>query len=419
MARAARLRGAFALICAVMLCAPGAAQAEQAGMTAKRHGAFTLQGAGGDISVNVPVSGFRDMKLFTLSEPYRVVLDIATDETFYAGTERYVSDSPFVKEVRTSHKDGIYRFVCEPRGEARLSRYGVLKPVAGESGHVALFTLRAAGDAAPSAVATAETAGALPSAPVPAPRPDRTAAAEAAGAPPPVPVPVLKPGSFNPTIVIDAGHGGRDPGASGSGKREKKITLDYATFVVRHLRQTGRYKARLTREKDIFIPLHERVQMAENIDADFFISLHADSLPSKPELRGFSVYTLSETASDREAEKLAEQENASGTLTGEEDPLGDDITDALVRLVQRDTMNRSAFFAEEVIKYLPAGIPVLNNTHRFAGFRVLTSGRVPSALVELGFLSNARDARMLGNPDHKAAVAEALTKGLDALFYKK
>lgn len=437
------------------------AYADTTDMTTKRHGSFSVHALGKDISVSVPVENFRDVKLFTLTSPYRIVLDITNDETFYAGTKHFSSASPFIKEIRVSHKSGTYRFVAETTGNATLLRYGVLKPIRSSDAHVVQFTLQTTKKQRsatsenitptrkPSKIIVAnklKDTTTLSSAtsdafiPVVSSKPD-VPPSETTGLPPlsevlrPVieeaernvaisaasketPLLVRKPGTFHPLIVIDAGHGGRDPGALGSHKREKNITLIYAKYVADYLRKTGRYKARLTRDRDIFIPLRERVEIAEKLDADFFISLHADSLPSKPNLRGLSIYTLSENASDKEAQFLARQENAAGELFDNEADINDNITDALVRLVQRDTMNRSAFFAGEFVNHVPDGVPTLRNTHRFAGFRVLAGVRIPSALIEMGYMSNKKDENMLGSKKHQKIVAHTIVKSLDTLFHK-
>lgn len=227
------------------------------------------------------------------------------------------------------------------------------------------------------------------------------------------PDPKAKPKPL-PLIVIDAGHGGQDPGALGlHGTHEKDVTLNYARALRDALVKSGRYRAELTRDSDTFILLPDRVAIARKKKADLFISLHADSNP-KPDARGLSVYTLSETASDAEAEALAERENKVDIVPGIDLSTTDpDVASILIDLTQRETMNKSALFADAVVGSLHNRITKLPRTHRFAGFRVLKGPDIPSVLVELGFLSNANDERLLLTSQYREAVVESIVKGID------
>lgn len=217
-----------------------------------------------------------------------------------------------------------------------------------------------------------------------------------------------------PLIVIDAGHGGQDPGAIGLHKtQEKDITLGYARHLRKALLATGRYRVALTRDDDRFIVLPERVAIARKLKADMFISLHADSNP-KPEARGLSIYTLSETASDDEAAALAEHENKADIIPGIDLNTTDaDVASILIDLTQRETMNKSAVFADAVVASLHGKVTKLQKTHRFAGFRVLKAPDMPSVLIELGFLSNPEDERLLLSPEYRDLVVSSVVKGID------
>ncbi|MBX9726948.1 MAG: N-acetylmuramoyl-L-alanine amidase [Rickettsiales bacterium] len=217
-----------------------------------------------------------------------------------------------------------------------------------------------------------------------------------------------------PLIVIDAGHGGQDPGAIGlHDTHEKDITLGYARHLRKALLATGRYRVALTRDDDRFILLPERVAIARKLKADIFISLHADSNP-RPEARGFSIYTLSETASDDESAALAEQENKADIIPGIDLNKTDaDVASILIDLTQRETMNKSAIFADAVVASLHGKITRLQKTHRYAGFRVLKAPDMPSVLIELGFLSNADDERLLLSPEYRDLVTSSIVKGID------
>ncbi len=218
-------------------------------------------------------------------------------------------------------------------------------------------------------------------------------------------------------VAIDPGHGGVDPGAIGtSGVYEKDITLAMAKQLKQVLERTGKYHVLLTRERDIFVRLRERFAIARREGAELFISLHADAIKNK-NLRGLSVYSLSETASDAEAEALAQKENKADLIGGidlsTESP---EVTNILINLAQRETVNDSARFAAMLLKELDPVTPLLRRSHRFAGFAVLKAPDVPSVLVELGFLSNATDERHLRDARHRDKLARGIASGIDAFF---
>lgn len=231
------------------------------------------------------------------------------------------------------------------------------------------------------------------------------------------PVPKAKPKPPLPMIVIDPGHGGQDPGASAiGGGFERDITLAMALEVRRQLLASGRYRVVLTRDRDIFIPLRERPGVARTKGADLFISLHADSIASG-EIRGLSIYTLSEKASDREAEMLAQRENQSDAIVGIDlSAQSADVANILIGLSQRDTINRSRRFAATLLKSLDPNIAVLPNPLRSAGFAVLTAPDVPAVLVEMGYLSHRLDAKLLGSDIHRKRMAASLLRAVNGYF---
>ncbi|MHB1219014.1 MAG: N-acetylmuramoyl-L-alanine amidase [Alphaproteobacteria bacterium] len=222
-------------------------------------------------------------------------------------------------------------------------------------------------------------------------------------------------------IVIDAGHGGVDPGAvSVSGAYEKDITLPMALALKKALEQDGRYKAVLTRSTDVFLRLRERVEVARTAGADLFISLHADSVGSPigaQTLRGASVYTLSEQASDKEAEALAAKENKADIIAGVD--LGGksiDVSNILIDLAQRESMNEAARFAALLVDDLKDVVPVLDRSHRFAGFAVLKAPDIPSVLIEMGYLSNKVDEQRLRSDAQRAKLASTMRRAVDSFF---
>ena len=227
----------------------------------------------------------------------------------------------------------------------------------------------------------------------------------------------VAPGPRWPTIVIDPGHGGTDPGAIGiGGLYEKEVTLSVSRQLRDALTATGRYHVVMTRDEDIFLPLRDRVGIARAAGADLFISVHADSNPD-PRLRGASVYTLSDRASDREAAMLAARENRAGALVDVQlDPEDDVMASILIDLAQRITRSESHAFAELMVDSLARETLLLNNTHREAGFAVLTAPDVPSVLVELGYLSNEEDEELLAQAEHQERLVRALARSVDSYF---
>ncbi len=224
--------------------------------------------------------------------------------------------------------------------------------------------------------------------------------------------------SGKPIVVIDPGHGGVDPGATSvSGVYEKNIVLALARDVKTQLDKGGKVKCVLTRDRDVFIPLRERVAIGRAANADLFVSLHAD-IVNDSDIRGLSVYTLSQNASDAEAQALADKENKADIVAGidlsNESP---EVTNILIDLVQRESMNLSAVFAHQLILEVSRETrQLLQNTHRFAGFAVLKAPDVPSVLVETGYLSNTEDEQMLRRPEYRAKLAAAMARAIEHYF---
>ncbi len=232
------------------------------------------------------------------------------------------------------------------------------------------------------------------------------------------PPPPLAAGERRRLIVLDPGHGGQDPGAiSASGRYEKEITLNVARAVAQKLRATGRYRVLLTRESDRFIRLNERVTLARQREADLFLSIHADSLGGDRATRGASVYTRAEAASDTEAEALALRENRADQLA-DGMPVGevDDVVSILLDLASRDTARLSSRFAGLLTASMGETTPLRRNALRAANFRVLTAPDVPSALLELGYLSNPADEALLFSEAGRDRLAGAVVGAIDRFF---
>jgi N-acetylmuramoyl-L-alanine amidase len=234
-------------------------------------------------------------------------------------------------------------------------------------------------------------------------------------------VPTLRPGTAPaavlPLIYIDPGHGGPDPGTIGhAGIYEKDVTLAMAKELQRQLLASGRYRVKMTRDTDRFVALRPRFEMARRDHADMFISLHADANPFFA-ARGATVYTLSETASDSEAEALAAKENKADLIDGVDlSQENNTVTSILIDLAQRETTNRSASFAELLVHDMGQVTLMLRNSHRFAGFAVLKAPDIPSVLIELGYLSDAQDEALLISPLHRTKLAGAMLHAIDGYY---
>ena len=216
------------------------------------------------------------------------------------------------------------------------------------------------------------------------------------------------------TIVIDPGHGGIDGGAEGlNGTAEKDITLTFANELRDRLRANGEYEVFMTRETDEFLRLDERVRIARQYGADLFISVHADTIKLKG-IRGATVYTVSDTASDAEAQALADRENLSDQLAGMDfQEENHEVADILVDLIRRETHGYSIRFARSLVEELSQRVGLINNPHRFAGFKVLKAPDVPSVLVELGYLSNAKDEAQLLSAEWRGKAAASITDAIE------
>ena len=221
-----------------------------------------------------------------------------------------------------------------------------------------------------------------------------------------------------PLVVIDAGHGGRDPGASSAlgGEPESRVTLALALAVRDALAATGRVRVALTRSDNTYIALEDRYAIARRLGADLFVSIHADIAPSNDQARGATIYTLSEVASDREAAALAERENDANRLGAARMSADPNVNLILIDLAQRESMEQAAAFARLLHREAEPVIPFRPIWHRFAAFIVLKAPDIPSILFEAGYLSNLQDAADLQSPAGRQRVAEGLRRAIEAFF---
>jgi N-acetylmuramoyl-L-alanine amidase len=247
------------------------------------------------------------------------------------------------------------------------------------------------------------------------------AASERASADPTPPVPPVAeaPRDERPLVMLDPGHGGVDPGAAASGGIfEKEIVFAFAQKLKSKLEAEGRYRVLMTRDQDVFIPLGERVRMAQRAGADLFISIHADTISGAGEVRGFTVYTGSERASDADSARLADRENRADAVAGVEagEAPNEDVSDILKDLTARETRAFSHRLATRLVGELDTVGRLNKNPHRQAGFLVLRAHDVPSVLVELGYLSSRKDFDLLTSEEWRDRSTSAMTAAIDRFF---
>jgi len=336
-------------------------------------------------------------QIFTLANPYRVVVDLP--EVFWSVRWRGVKPDGLIKDFRYGlFRTGVSRVVLDAKQPVVVSKSFTLSPRGGHGWRLVIDLKRVSRDAFVRKMRPRSIAGAAPT------------------RRPPKPIPLARRNSSN-LIAIDPGHGGIDPGTIGvNGSQEKHVVLALARETARRLRKTGKYRVILTRKRDVFVPLRERIAIARAAGARLFISLHADSIKNR-RIRGGSIYTLSEQASDKEAGKLAAKENKTDLIAGINLNIhSPEVANILIELAQRETMNDSVTFAAYLANQLSRSMKLLRTNRRFAGFAVLKAPDIPSVLVELGYLSNRVDEKLLNNPKHRRRVAASMVTAVNAYF---
>ncbi len=328
-----------------------------------------------------------------LASPYRLVLDMP--ETFFALAQTKVPDQGLISSYRFGRMQaGRSRMILALNGPFAASAPQI-RPLADGSGQTLSIELKPASAAefntalANQMLTTSATAGG---------KGDRV---------------VPDNGKSEFVVVIDPGHGGIDGGATGvSGTTEKSVTLAFARELREKLQGLAGTKVFLTRDDDRFIALDERVRIARQLNAGLFISIHADTIRDK-DLRGATVYTLSDKASDEVAHAVAQQENLSDAIGGVEAKVEDqNVADILIDLTRRETMQFSVRFARDLVESIKRQAKTINNPQRSAGFRVLKAPDVPSVLVELGYLSNPDDEKSVNDPSWRKGVMEEMAKAI-------
>ncbi len=381
----------------VVLCLGGTARAEGTGFTglARLDAADSrIVADGPGIALRLALSQGVPWRVFTLDGPPRLVLDFReVDWRGAAATELVATDR--VRGLRMGQiRPGWSRMVVDLAGPYPLDDAGLgIDP---ESGRAELRVRLGRG--APERFAAASG---VPDSP------GWDVAPPADTAPPP------RDANGPLRVMIDPGHGGIDPGAEEGGLTEKALMLVLARELREALLRAGGFEVILTRDTDMFVSLERRVALAHEAAADVFISLHADAL-TDARVRGASVYTLSDSASDEASAALAERHDRADLLAGVDLSGSDDVVaGVLLDLARQETQPRAEALAQTLLEvFRTEDIPVLGRPLRHAGFSVLKAADIPSVLVETGFLSDARDRRNLSDPDWRAGLVAALRAGL-------
>ena len=352
-------------------------------------------------------------RAFTLADPYRVVVDIP-QVNFQLGAGSGGTGRGLVKTFRYGLvMPGGSRIVFDLTGPAKIANSTMLEAANGQPPRLVLeleevdrtsfvqslplenrLELKPAIAEANGAVAAPESAQELKPAAAPDPR---------------------------PLIVIDPGHGGIDNGTQSGGEMEKTLVLNFGLALRDRIEKTGKYRVVMTRTDDTFIPLNDRVKVARSQSAALFVSIHADALPRREgDAQGATIYTLSDKASDAEAERLAEAENKADAIGGvnlTDEPT--EVADILIDLAQRETRTFSNRFARLLMGEMKSSVRMHKNPLKSAGFRVLKAPDVPSVLVELGYVSNKGDLEHLVSENWRTKTVGSMSQAIDAFFAKR
>ena len=341
-----------------------------------------------------------DVHAFTLSDPYRVVLDIP-QVVFQLPPKTGESGRGLIKAFRFGLvMQGGSRVVFDLGKPVRIDKAFVIDAADGAPARLVLDLGATDRESFLRRIALDD-------------RLTRTDLPRANGPP------LVSSGDPRPLVVLDPGHGGIDTGTKApGGELEKDIVLNFAQRLRDRLEKAGKYRVLMTRNDDTFVPLAERVRMARGAGASLFVSIHADSLPhGEGDAQGASIYTLSETASDSEAARLAEKENRADVIAGVDlktEP--DDVAGILIDLAQRETKSLSVQFAHKLVGEMKAAARLHKTPLKSAGFRVLRAPDVPSVLVELGYVSNREDLQSLLSENWRNRTAETIAQAIETYF---
>lgn len=387
---------AFAVLClGVALSAP--ARAQQRAEPAVAATDARLAGDDQRTRLVIDLTASAAIRAFTLADPYRVVIDLP--EVAFRLPENAGREG---RGLISAYRFGVLapgrsRIVVDVKKPVAIDKAFVLEPVEGQPARLVLDLTPSDRKRFLQSISAAE--------PDPS---DKTAA---------IPEPAAGAKAL-PVVVIDPGHGGVDPGAAGpEGASEKDIVLAFAKRLKEKIEAGGQRRAILTRDDDTFVSLPGRVEVAQKAAAALMISIHADTLSDPFGVRGATVYTLSERASDREAEKLAEKENRADLIAGldlSDEPA--EVAGILYELTRRETTSFTGQFAKGLVRELKKTAQMNKNPLRSAGFRVLKAPDVPSVLLELGYLSSKEDARLMMSEEWREKATGAVSQAIDRYF---
>jgi N-acetylmuramoyl-L-alanine amidase len=342
------------------------------------------------------ISGVVQVSVFSLADPYRIVIDLpevrfqmapGTGETGFAMVSAY----RYGLITR-----GQSRIVLDVTGPVEVANYFVTEPEAGQPARLVLDLVSTSREAfLADALAYQQSRNPAVTAPV-------------------------GPGGDDGrlVVVIDPGHGGIDPGAIGvHNAHEKNIVLAFSLELAAQLRATGHYEVILTREDDTFLTLTDRVELARAVDADIFLSIHADAYPQQSAVRGAAIFTLSERASNQMVADIAARENLADVLAGV-NIVGatDEVADILLDFMRRETKNFSILLARNIVEQLRGSTGLAPYPQQEADFMVLKAPDVPSVLIELGFLTNSQDEALLQTPDWQRTTASSIVAAVNRFF---
>jgi N-acetylmuramoyl-L-alanine amidase len=369
-----------------------------------------------DLDKNIP------FRAFALADPYRVVVDLP-QVTFQLASGAGTAGRGLIKAFRYGLvMPGGSRIVFDLAGPAKIEKSYLLDAANGQPPRLVLeleavdrtaFVQTLAAGSRPDlrpAIGTTDTAPATDVNATSDAAADATGTAKAAGPP-----------DTRPVVVIDPGHGGIDNGTQAGGEIEKNLVLGYALALRDRVEKAGKYRVVMTRTDDTFIPLADRVRIARNQSAALFVSIHADALPrGEGDARGATIYTLSDKASDAEAERLAELENRADAIAGvnlTEEPT--DVADILIDLAQRETRTFSNRFARLLKNEMKTTARMHKHPLKSAGFKVLKAPDVPSVLIELGYVSNKSDLEHLVSDNWRSKTVGSVAQAIDAFFARR
>jgi len=354
-------------------------------------------------------------RAFTLADPYRVVMDIPQVD-FRLPAEAGTTGRGLIQAFRYGLvMPGGSRIVFDLTGPARIAKSYVLDAANGQPPRLVLeleqvdrtgFVQSLAAESRPE-LRPALSVAADPVVAMKTAVPEPAAAAPAADS--------------RPVVVIDPGHGGVDNGTQAGGENEKDLVLGFGLALRDRIEKAGKYRVVMTREDDTFIPLADRVTIARNQSAALFVSIHADALPpGEGDAQGATIYTLSDKASDAEAERLAETENRADAIGGvklTEEPT--EVADILIDLVRRETRTFSNRFARQLMSEMKTSVRMHKHPLKSAGFKVLKGPDVPSVLVELGYASNKDDLEHMKSENWRARTVGSMAQAIDVFFAKR